>query len=90
MRSLRHELWAIDVKTKDHTILAKDYQGKPLNAPNDVWVRPDGGTYITDPWYKRDYWTRGPQAQDGPRGADGCCQPMKEQVATQHRGQRVI
>lgn len=61
----KNELWSIDVKTKQVTVLIKDYQGKLLNGPNDVWVRPDGGIYITDPWYKRDYWHRGPQEQDG-------------------------
>lgn len=61
----KNELWAIDVKTKEHKVLVSDYQGKLLNAPNDVWVRPDGGIYFTDPWYKRDYWKRGPQEQDG-------------------------
>jgi len=60
----KNELWSIDVKTKQHTVLIKDYQGKLLNAPNDVWCRADGGIYITDPWYKRDYWKRGPQEQD--------------------------
>src|SRR5260221_197072 len=29
-----------------------------------VWVRPDGGVYFTDPFYKRDYWKRGPMEQD--------------------------
>ena len=38
--------------------------GKLLNAPNDVWVRTDGGLYFTDPFYKRDYWKRGPKEQD--------------------------
>src|SRR5437868_5258443 len=38
--------------------------GKLLNGPNDVWVRPDGGAYFTDPYYKRDYWKRGPKEQD--------------------------
>ncbi|MDQ2687525.1 MAG: SMP-30/gluconolactonase/LRE family protein, partial [Armatimonadota bacterium] len=28
------------------------------------WVRPDGGLYFSDPFYKRDYWTRGPAEQD--------------------------
>ena len=45
----------------------KDYQGKLLNGPNDVWVRPDGGLYFTDPFYKRPYWKRGPKEQDGER-----------------------
>ena len=59
-----NELWSIDVKTKQHTVLVKDYKGKLLNGPNDVWVRPDGGLYFTDPMYKRDYWVRGPKEQE--------------------------
>jgi len=42
----------------------KKYHGKLLNGPNDVWLRPDGGLYFTDPFYKRDYWKRGPKEQD--------------------------
>src|SRR5579862_5827790 len=61
----KNELWSIDVKTKQVTVLIKDYGGKLLNGPNDVWVRPDGGLYITDPWYKRDYWKHETQEQDG-------------------------
>lgn len=60
----KNELWKIDVKTKEKTVVVKDYQGKLLNAPNDLWVRPDGGVYFTDPFYKRDYWKRGPKEQD--------------------------
>lgn len=56
-----NQLWSIDVKTKEHTVLIKDYHGKLLNGPNDVWVRPDGGIYITDPMYWREYWKRGPK-----------------------------
>ncbi|QEL15788.1 SMP-30/gluconolactonase/LRE family protein [Limnoglobus roseus] len=60
----KNEMWVIDVKTKEHTVAVKDYNGKLLNGPNDVWVTPTGGAYFTDPWYKRDYWKRGPQEQD--------------------------
>jgi gluconolactonase len=60
----KNELWTIDVATKKHTVVVKDYQGKLLNGPNDVWVRPDGGVYFTDPYYQRDYWKRGPKEQD--------------------------
>jgi gluconolactonase len=60
----KNELWKIDVKTKEKTVVVKDYGGKLLNGPNDVWVRPDGGAYFTDPFYKRPYWKRGPEEQD--------------------------
>jgi gluconolactonase len=59
----KNELWCIDPKGKV-TVVVKEYQGKLLNGPNDVWVRPDGGLYFTDPLYKRDYWKRGPMEQD--------------------------
>jgi gluconolactonase len=59
----KNELWKIDVATKEKTVLVKDFGGKLLNGPNDVWVRPQGGAYFTDPLYKRPYWKRGPQEQ---------------------------
>ena len=33
------------------TVLASEWQGKPLNAPNDVVAHPDGGIWFTDPGY---------------------------------------
>lgn len=54
---LNNELWMID-KNKKITVLVKDFEGKKLNGPNDLWVDPKGGIYFTDPFYKRDYWTR--------------------------------
>jgi gluconolactonase len=33
------------------TMLADKWQGKPLNAPNDVVVHPDGGIWFSDPGY---------------------------------------
>jgi gluconolactonase len=59
----KNELWRIS-PDKKVTVVVKDYQGKLLNGPNDVWVRPDQGIYFTDPLYKRPYWKRGPKEQD--------------------------
>jgi gluconolactonase len=33
------------------TLLASEWDGKPLNAPNDAVVHPDGGIWFTDPGY---------------------------------------
>jgi gluconolactonase len=59
----KNEMWRIDAAGKV-TVILKDYQGKLLNGPNDVWVRPDGGLYFTDPYYRRQYWKRGPKQQE--------------------------
>ncbi len=56
----KNQLWRIDPKTKQHTVVVRDFEGKLLNGPNDVWCRPQGGLYFTDPYYKRPYWNRGP------------------------------
>jgi len=53
----KNELWSI-APDKQVTVLLKDFDGKLLNGPNDVWVRPGGGLYFTDPLYARNYWTR--------------------------------
>lgn len=52
-----NQLWLID-KDKKVDVLVKDFEGMKLNGPNDLWVDPRGGIYFTDPFYKRDYWTR--------------------------------
>ena len=60
----KNELRRYDVATKEYTIMAKDYMGKLLNGPNDVWVAPNGGAYFSDPYYKRMWWTREKEEQD--------------------------
>jgi len=61
---LNNELWSIDMQG-NVKVLVKDYKGKKLNGPNDLWEDPKGGIYFTDPFYKRSYWNRGPMEQDG-------------------------
>jgi len=62
---MNNELWKIDPQGKV-TVVVKDYKGKKLNGPNDLWIAPNGAIYFTDPLYKRDYWTRDPaMQQDG-------------------------
>jgi gluconolactonase len=57
-----NQLWSI-APDKTVTVLVKDLGGKLLNGPNDLWIRPDGGVYLTDPLYARDYWKRDPAVQ---------------------------
>jgi gluconolactonase len=65
-----NELWSI-APDGSHTVLVKDFGGKLLNGPNDVWLAPEQSPgagqaiYFSDPLYKRDYWTRGPIEQPG-------------------------
>ena len=62
---MENEIWKIDMSGK-HTVLVTDFESKRLNGPNDLWIHPNGGVYITDPLYRRNYWTRDPaMQQDG-------------------------
>jgi len=60
----KSELWSISPAGKV-TVLWKDYQGRRLNGPNDVWVHPSGRIYFTDPFYKRPWWTHDAPPQGG-------------------------
>lgn len=50
-----NQLWSI-APDKTVTVLITNYDGKYMNGPNDVWVAPNGGMFITDPFYKRPWW----------------------------------
>jgi len=58
------ELWSI-APDKKVTVLVKEYQGKMLCGPNDVWAHPEGALYFTDPFYKRPWWKHDKMPQDG-------------------------
>lgn len=60
----KNELWSIAPDGKV-TVLIKDFEGKKLNGPNDLWIAPNGGIYLTDPFYKRTWWDHQSSEQDG-------------------------
>jgi gluconolactonase len=60
----KDELWSIAPDGKA-TVLVKDYQGRLLCGPNDVWAHPEGSLYFTDPFYKRSWWKHDQMPQDG-------------------------
>ena len=47
------------------TVVVEKYKGKKLNGPNDLWRHPNGGLYITDPYYFRNWWADPNKEQDG-------------------------
>ena len=51
----KNALWKISPDKKVEVILNK-YNGVLLNGPNDLWIAPDGGIYLTDPFYRRSWW----------------------------------
>ena len=59
-----NELWSI-APDKTVTVLVTNYQGKYLNGPNDVWITPGGGIYMTDPFYRRTWWDHSGMALNG-------------------------
>ena len=62
-----NQLWSFDIEGHSK-ILITDYRGKLMNGPNDVWISRNGGYYLTDPYFKRDYWTRDPERQQPVEG----------------------
>src|ERR1700709_2644348 len=48
------QLWAIG-PDKKITVLMRDFGGRRLNGPNDLWIDARGGIYFTDPYYQRSY-----------------------------------
>ncbi|HZK61049.1 MAG TPA: SMP-30/gluconolactonase/LRE family protein, partial [Anaerovoracaceae bacterium] len=59
----KNELWRIS-PDKNVNSVPIIYQDKQLNGPNDLWIAPDGGVYLTDPYYQRPWWSHNSMPQD--------------------------
>ena len=59
----KNALWSI-APDRAVSVLCDRFEGKPFNGPNDVWARPDGALYFTDPFYQRSWWTHQTMPQD--------------------------
>ena len=64
---LYNQLAYFDDDKKLHVIHER-YNGKLLNAPNDLWIAPDGGIYFSDPYYHRAWWEEGRGEEQDVRG----------------------
>jgi gluconolactonase len=64
---LYNQLGYFDKKKKFH-LIHEGYNGKLLNAPNDLWIAPDGGIYFSDPYYHRRWWKEGRGEEQDVRG----------------------
>ena len=63
-----HNRLVIITADKQMKTIAENYNGQPLNAPNDLWIAPNGGIYFSDPYYARDYWEPGRKEVQDKRG----------------------
>jgi gluconolactonase len=50
-----NQLWSIS-PDKKISVLVTNFNGKYLNGPNDVWIAPNGGMFLSDPFYRRKWW----------------------------------
>src|SRR5690554_1625652 len=64
---LYNQLGYFDENKKFH-LMHEGYDGKKLNAPNDLWITPENEVYFTDPFYHRKWWDEGRGEQQDVRG----------------------
>ena len=57
------------------TVIADNFNGKPLNSPNDLVPHPDGSIWFTDPPYGDSLSEGHPDAAGGPTNPDGLLNP---------------
>lgn len=55
-------------ENKEFHLIHEGFDGKPLNAPNDLWIDPEGGIYFSDPYYHRNWWEEGRGEEQDVRG----------------------
>ncbi len=55
-------------ENKKLIVIHEGYDGKPLNAPNDLWIAPNGGIFFSDPYYHRKWWKEGRTEEQDVRG----------------------
>jgi len=63
----KNQLAYFDENKKLH-VIHEGFDGKHLNAPNDLWITPGGGIYFSDPYYHRDWWAEGHKEIQDTRG----------------------
>jgi gluconolactonase len=55
-------------ENKKLVVMHEGFEGKHLNAPNDLWISPMGGVWFTDPYYHRPWWPEGHKEIQDVRG----------------------
>jgi gluconolactonase len=55
-------------ENKKLIVIHEGFDGKHLNAPNDLWIAPKGGIYFSDPYYHRKWWVEGHKEIQDTRG----------------------
>ncbi|SHE39691.1 gluconolactonase [Mariniphaga anaerophila] len=53
---------------KNFHLIHEGYNDGLLNAPNDLWIAPNGGIYFSDPYYHRKWWKEGRGEEQDVRG----------------------
>lgn len=59
----KNELWRIS-RDKNIDSIVLEYNNHRLNGPNDLWISPAGLIYLTDPFYKRSWWSHSEMPQE--------------------------
>lgn len=63
----KNELAYFD-ENKNLISIHSGFNEKHLNAPNDLWIAPNGDIYFSDPYYHRSWWPEGHKEIQDTRG----------------------